>query len=207
MIDHLRGRLAGGGRDFVVVECAGVGFRVQVSAATRGDLPPDGDPCLLRTVLYVKEGGAEIFGFSTETERELFLALTGVGGVGPKSAMAVISTMGVAGVLGGAGRGDAAAFTRVPGIGKKLAQRIANELPDRLKKASVDFGRVSAEADAAAPGTPEGEAVLALASLGYARSEAQLVVSRLRGEIGETAAAELLVREALRRLAGASRRG
>src|SRR5512147_58424 len=85
MIVHLRGRLAGGGRDFVVVECAGLGFRAYVSSATRNDLPPDGESCLLRTYLHLREGAADLFGFSSETEREIFLALIGITGVGPKS--------------------------------------------------------------------------------------------------------------------------
>ncbi|MCL5966205.1 MAG: Holliday junction branch migration protein RuvA [Deltaproteobacteria bacterium] len=205
MIDHLRGRFTGGGKDFVVVECAGVGFRVHVSSVTRAELPSEGEACLIRTHLHMREGGADLFGFSTETEREVFLALTGVSGVGPKSAIAVISTMGVGGILAGVSRGDAVPFTRVPGIGKKLAQRIANELPDRLKKVSIDLEPASAVEAAVRPETPEAEAVEALVSLGYARGEAQIVASRLRKEIGSEAPAEALVREALRRLSGAGR--
>lgn len=187
-----------------MVECAGIGFRVHVSSATRSELPPEGDSCVVRTVLHAREGGPELFGFATDTEREIFLALTGVSGVGPKSAMSVISGLGVGGVLAGVSRGDPAAFARIPGIGKKLAQRIANEMPDRLKKVSIDVE----EAAGAAPGgpeSPEGEAVLALASLGYSRAEAQIVASRVRKEIGAEAAAEAIVREALRRLSGAAR--
>ena len=119
------------------MECAGIGFRAYVSAATRKELPPDGEGCLLRTHLHFREGGADLYGFSSETEREIFLATIGVSGVGPKSALAVLSVLGTGGVLAACAREDAASFTRVPGIGKKLAQRIALELPDRLKKVSV----------------------------------------------------------------------
>src|SRR4030067_1047438 len=136
MIDHPRGRLSGGGKDFVVVECAGVGFRVQVSSLTRADLPPEGESCYLRTFLHMREGGVDLFGFSSETEREIFLAIIGVSGVGPKSAVAILSVMGIAGVLSACAREDAAPFTRVPGIGKKLAQRVALELPGALKRLS-----------------------------------------------------------------------
>jgi len=99
MIDHLRGRLAGGGKDFVVLECAGIGFRARVSDETRKDLPPDGESCILRTHLHFREGGADLYGFSTDTEREIFLATIGVSGVGPKSAMAMLSVLAVPGVL------------------------------------------------------------------------------------------------------------
>src|SRR5512145_2213139 len=158
MIVHLRGRLAGGGKDFVVVECAGLGFRAYVSSATRNDLPPEGENCLLRTHLHMREGAADLFGFSSETEREIFLALIGITGVGPKSAIAVLSVLGVPGVLAACAREDVAAFTRVPGIGKKLAQRIAMELADRLKKVSVEVAGAASDAAALPPSSPEAEA-------------------------------------------------
>lgn len=203
MIDHLRGRLQGSGKDFVVVECAGIGFRVHVSGATRADLPPDGAECLLRTFLYMREGGTDLFGFSSETEREIFLALTGVGGVGPKSALSVLTVLGIGGVLAGAARGDAVAFARVPGIGKKLAQRIALELPDRLKKVAVELAPAAEGGGAAAPDVPEAEAALALVALGFPRGEAQVAVARVRRDLGADSPAEVLIREALKRMSGA----
>jgi Holliday junction DNA helicase RuvA len=201
MIDHLRGRLSGGGKDFVVLECAGVGFRAYVSGATRKDLPPEGDSCFLRTYLHFREGGGDLFGFSTETEREIFLATIGVSGVGPKSALAVLSVLGVPGVLAACAREDAATFTRVPGIGKKLAQRIALELPDRLKKVSVEFA-LSDDAAAPAPTGPEAQAAEALASLGFSRGESQLAIAAARREKGADLPPDALLREALRRLSG-----
>lgn len=202
MIDHLRGRLAGGGKDFVVVECAGIGFRAYVSASTRKELPPDGEGCVLRTHLHFREGGADLYGFSSETEREIFVSTIGVSGVGPKSAMAVLSVLGVGGVLSACAREDAAPFTRVPGIGKKLAQRIALELPDRLKKVSVEFAPAEGE-EAHPPTAPEAQAAEALAALGFSRGEAQLAVSASRREKGADLPADALIREALRRLSGA----
>jgi Holliday junction DNA helicase RuvA len=185
-----------------VVECAGIGFRAYVSAATRKELPPDGEGCLLRAHLHFREGGADLYGFSTETEREIFLAAIGVSGVGPKSAMAVLSVLGIAGVLSACAREDAASFTRVPGIGKKLAQRIALELPDRLKKVSVEFAPSEGE-EPHAPTAPEAQAAEALAGLGFFRSEAQLAVAAARREKGSELPADVLIREALRRLSGA----
>jgi holliday junction DNA helicase RuvA len=201
MIDHLRGRLAGGGKDFVVVECVGIGFRAHVSAATRKELPPEGESFLLRTHLHLREGGADLYGFSTDTEREIFLATIGVSGVGPKSALAVLSVLGVPGVLAACAREDAVAFTRVPGIGKKLAQRIALELPDRLKKVSVEFA-ASGEERTDVPTAPEAQASEALAALGFSRTEAQLAVAAARREKGADLSADLLIRESLRRLSG-----
>ena len=199
MFDHLRGRLAGGGKDFVVVECAGVGFRVHVSASTRNELPPDGEICFLRTHPHFRDGGADLYGFSTETEREIFLAAIGVSGVGPKSALAVLSVLGVSGVLAACAREDAVAFTRVPGIGKKLAQRIAMELPDRLRKVAVELSPAVVGGESP-PSAPEAEAAMALVALGFSRTESQVAVSTSRREIGGDPPAEVLVRQALKRL-------
>jgi len=200
MIDHLRGRLAGGGKDFVVVECAGIGFRVHVSASTRNELPPEGEVCFLRTHPHFRDGGADLYGFSSETEREIFLAEIGVSGVGPKSALAVLSVLGVSGVLAACAREDAVAFTRVPGIGKKLAQRIAMELPDRLRKVAIELSPAVAGGGEAPPSAPESEAAMALVALGFSRTEAQVAVSASRREIGGDPPAEVLVRQALKRL-------
>ena len=204
MIDHLRGRLAGGGKDYVVIDCAGIGFRAYVSSATRSELPADGETCLLRTHLHMREGAADLFGFSSETEREIFLALIGITGVGPKSAISVLSVLGVPGALAACAREDVAVFTRVPGIGKKLAQRIAMELPDRLKKVSIE---VAAEAPGAAarPASPEAEAAEALVALGFSRAEAQVAVARSRKELGADGPADALIRQSLKRLSGAGR--
>jgi Holliday junction DNA helicase RuvA len=179
MIDHLRGRLSGGGKDFVVLECAGVGFRVSVSSVTRSDLPPEGEACFLRTFLHMREGGSDLFGFSSETEREIFLAMIGVSGVGPRSALAVLSVMGI--------------------------QRIALELPDRLKKVSVELTPVPAGEGVEASTEPEVEAAEALIALGFPRGEAQVTVARLRKESGAGAPAEVLIRGALKRLSGPRR--
>ena len=186
----------------MVLECAGIGFRAYVSAATRKDLPPDGESCILRTHLHFREGGADLFGFSTETEREIFLATIGVSGVGPKSAMAMVSVLDVRGVLAACAREDASAFTRVPGIGKKLAQRIALELPDRLKKVSVDFAFPSGGEPTDAPTAPEAEASEALVALGFPRAQAQLAVAAVRREKGADLPTDLLIRESLRRVSG-----
>jgi Holliday junction DNA helicase RuvA len=205
MIDHLRGRLAGGGKDFVVVECAGLGFRVYVSASTRNELPPEGDICFLRTHPHFRDGGADLYGFSSEAEREIFLAAIGVSGVGPKSAISVLSVLGVSGVLAACAREDSVAFTRVPGIGKKLAQRIGLELPDRLRKVAVELSSAAVSVGDGPPSAPEDEAAQALVALGFSRGEAQIAVSRSRKEIGGNPPAETLVREALRQLSAPRR--
>ena len=204
MINHLKGCLVGNGKDFVVVECCGIGFRVYVSSATRSVLPTEGESCFLRTYLHFKEGGGDLYGFSSEAERDIFLATIGVGGVGPKSALAVISVLGVDGVLTGCARGDAAVFTQVPGIGKKLAQRIALELPDRLKKISLEFS-LAGNVEGGVANRLDEETFEALSALGFSRDEARSAIEVVRREMGAELAAETLLREALKRLSGSRR--
>jgi len=125
--------------------------------------------------------------------------------VGPKSAVSVLSVLGVSGVLAACAREDAAAFTQVPGIGKKLAQRIAMELPDRLRKVAIELSPAAGPGSDAPASAPESEAALALAALGFSRAEAQIAVSRSRKEIGGDPTAEALVRRALKQLSGPRR--
>jgi Holliday junction DNA helicase RuvA len=115
--------------------------------------------------------------------------------------MAMMSVLSVPGVLAACARGDAASFTRVPGIGKKLAQRIALELPDQLKKVSVDFATLDVEPPDL-PTAPEAQASEGLVALGFPRTEAQLAVAAVRREKGSDLPTDLLIRESLRRLSG-----
>src|SRR5512138_3185885 len=181
MIDHLKGRLRGLGKDFAVLECGGIGFRVTLTAGAVAGLPPEGEELTLRTWLQVREGGADLFGFASAAERDIFSILLSVSGVGPRSALAVLSALGDEGVLAAAARGDAAPFTRAPGIGKKLAQRMAAELPDALRKAEILLVGASASANGAAgpAAAGGGEAVEALVALGFSRFEVQAAVARL----------------------------
>lgn len=172
---------------------------MHVSASTRNELPPEGEICFLRAHPHFRDGGADLYGFSTETEREIFLAAIGVSGVGPKSALAVLSVLGVSGVLAACAREDVVAFTRVQGIGKKLAQRIALELPDRLRKVAVELSPAVVGGESP-PSAPEAEAAMALVALGFSRTEAQVAVSTSRRKIGGDPPAEVLVRQALKHL-------
>jgi Holliday junction DNA helicase RuvA len=152
----------------------------------------------------VREGGADLFGFASATERDIFLCLLSVSGVGPRSALAVLSALGADGVLSSAARADASAFSRAPGIGKKLALRIAAEIPDVLRKGEIAPGPAG-DGGAAPSSPPSGtaEAVEALVSLGFSRYDVQAAVARLSRE-GAAESSEL-VRRALPLLTGGSR--
>lgn len=195
MIAFLRGRVAGRGPGWTELDVGGIGFRLTLSDHGSAALPPPGEEATVPTALVVREDGAELFGFRDDAERASFRALTAVATIGPKTAIAVLSILTPSLLAQAVEAEDLAALTRVPGIGRKTAQRLVLELKGRL---------TSAEAAPAGPATgrvhgPEGEARAALLSLGYSAAEAAAAIDAARGEAQDTGA---LVRAALRRLAG-----
>ncbi len=195
MIAQLRGRLvarfATRAPAEVVVDVGGVGYLVQVPAGLA--LPAVGEPVELHTSLQVREDSMTLYGFANWEARQLFELLLTTSGVGPKLALAVLSTLSPDALTRAVADGDADAFTLVPGVGRKLAQRLLLELNDKL----------GATEPALAPAgnghnSSLGEVRLALLELGYSPAEAQRAIEPLdpRDEVGE------LLRAALRSLAG-----
>lgn len=184
MIVSLRGTLAAVEQNFVVVECAGVGYGVRTTAGTLGRLPKMGQELKLFTCLNIREDAAELFGFIDRTELEGFRMLTGVSGVGPKAALAILSELGGQQLMLAVAGGDAKSITRAPGVGPKLASRIVLELKDKVPN---DF--FSPENGGGAFSLPPqentgaGEAVSALVTLGYSQQEAASAVGRLSPEL------------------------
>ena len=132
MIALLRGEVAVRRPDHVVVECAGVGYRLAVSAETLRQVPAAGKKVTLHSHLVVRDDQLALYGFSTEEERDLFLMLLGVQAVGPKVALAVLSGGPPRELLSAIAAGDAARFQAVPGIGKRTAERIIVELREKV---------------------------------------------------------------------------
>src|SRR5215211_5072791 len=124
MIASVRGLVTVRRPDHVVVECAGVGYRLAVSAHTMRSVPAAGREVVLHTHLVLRDDGMQLYGFASEEERELFLMLIGVQGVGPKVALAVLSGGSSRELLSAIAAGDAGRFQAVPGIGKRTADRI-----------------------------------------------------------------------------------
>ena len=177
-----------------LVDVGGVGYEVELSAGARADLPPLGGDVALYTHLLVREDVQQLYGFASRSERELFRAVLRISGVGPKLALSLVSTFDGDQLAHAAADGDPGRLTRVPGIGRKTAQRMLLELKDRLAEFAVTpaAGRSGVDASAAA------EAETALIALGYRPSDAaQLVL-----DVGDQdMAAEAIVREALRAVA------
>ncbi len=196
MIGHLRGRLMAKSPPTLLVDVNGVGYEVEAPMSTIFDLPPVGEQVTLVTHFHVREDAQILFGFLTTSERTLFRLLLKVNGVGAKMALAVLSSMNPAEfrvcVLGG----DQAALTRIPGIGKKTAERLIVEMRDRLEK-DTGFGEASAVAQVgdSAGQDPVAEATEALMALGYRPQEASRLV---RAVSAQGLSSEEMIRQALK---------
>jgi Holliday junction DNA helicase RuvA len=177
--------------DHVVVDCGGVGYRLAVSAQTLRHVPPVGKQVTLHAHLIPRDDALNLFGFASEDERDLFLALIGVQSVGPKVALAVLSGGSTRELLSAIATGDAARFQAVPGIGKRTAERIIVELREKVAPPSEDDGiSITRAVDA---DDPHGLAREGLLGLGFAPPEVDALLADIEGE-----SAEALIAAALR---------
>ena len=179
MFAHIEGTVAEKNADSIVLDVHGVGFLLTVSGATLAAAPAAGERMKLYTVLNVREDAMELFGFYSREEKRMFERLRSVSGVGPRMALSILSSMPLNDLSIALVAGDAAALTRVPGIGKKTAQRLVLELRDKVDDAELTGQSAAAAAPA---GSAESEAIAALMALGYASSEAARAVSAVAGK-------------------------
>lgn len=196
MIGRLSGVLLYKKPPELMVEVNGVGYEVAAPMSTFYQLPETGSQVTLHTHLVVREDAQLLYGFATENERELFRSLLKVSGVGPKVALAILSGVSVDDFVRCVRDGDASRLVRLPGIGKKTAERLIVEMKDR-----VDGWGVSKETKPSAAAEPISianspihEAVAALVSLGYSPPEASKMITRLETQ-GRTS--EQIIRAAL----------
>ena len=171
MIATLRGEIIQIEDNALVIEVGGVGLRVFVPAQVRGRMKT-GEAILLYTHLVVREDALTLYGFESQSDRELFNMLLGVDGVGPKVALSVLSTLTVDAVQRAVFTDEAELLSRVPGVGKKTAQKIALHLKDRLKPLDA-LSKIASMSDA------DSEVLAALTALGYSVIEAQTAIQAL----------------------------
>lgn len=203
MIAHLRGELVASTADSVVLDVNGVGYRCLVPSSTRSRLPASGQTVLLHTSLQVREDSMTLYGFLTSAEYDLFELLLRVDGVGPKVALGVLSSTTPDSFRRAIAFEDITALCRVPGIGKKTAQRMVLDLKEKVGSVGPNTGveHIGLNAALAEPaGDAFGEAIDALISLGYARADAAQALDRARKEAGEAPTVEALVRLGLKHL-------
>ncbi|MDE2234056.1 MAG: Holliday junction branch migration protein RuvA [Gammaproteobacteria bacterium] len=192
MIGLLRGVILHRHPPHLLIDVHGVGYEIESPMSTFYDLPDTGAEVLLYTHLVVREDAHILFGFATETERRLFRALIRVNGVGPRLALTILSGVNVETFARSVLDNDTAALTRLPGIGKKTAERLIVEMRDRLEEA------ISIDAAITGKPNPRDEALSALVSLGYKPQEAARM---LRGVPDSGISSEEIIRRALQNAA------
>ena len=183
MIALVRGEVAIRRPDHVVVDCGGIGYRLAVSAQTLKHVPRVGQPVTLHAHLIPRDDALNLFGFHSEEERDLFLALIGVQSVGPKVALAVLSGGPPRELISAIATGDAARFQAVPGIGKRTAERIIVELREKVAPPPDDDAiSITRTADADDPKALAREGLL---GLGFSPPEADALLADVEGESPE----------------------
>lgn len=204
MIAQLSGKLVQKQPNTVIIDVGGVGYDVTIPVSTFYELGEPGTDVSLKIHTHVREDALQLFGFWTGREKELFLKLTSVSGVGPKLAITMLSGMPAGELINAITNNDFSRLTSIPGVGRKTAERVVVELRDKLAEISLQ----SREADRAtshesAPGEAavRDDTIAALMALGYPKAIAERAVSFALREEGERTI-EAVLKRALRRLSG-----
>lgn len=197
MFYYVNGVVAHMAPNLAVVDCGGVGYACRTTSYTLSSLQT-GEKAKLYTYLNVREDAMELYGFSTEKEKNCFQMLIGVSGVGPKAALSILSATTPEGLASSIITGDEKALTVAPGIGKKIAQRVILELKDKLAKGQLPAGEAYGGSGVTViPQDKTSEATAALAVLGYQPGE---IAAALKGIDIAALSLEDVVRQALRKM-------
>jgi len=197
MIAHLRGTVFEKHPNEVIVEAAGVGYEVQIPISTYTSLPDVGASVSLRIYTHVREDAFLLFGFATSDEKFVFERLIAVSGIGPKLAITVLSGLATGDLVAAIRGGDVPRLVRIPGVGKKTAERMVLELKDKLAAAGAgEIATGQAVAGGPALSGLEGDVLSALQNLGCSRAAAEEAVRKAR-EKGAEEAFEPLFRAAM----------
>lgn len=195
MIAFLRGKLIHKDPTFVIIEVGGVGYHVHISLQTYSEIK-DQENILLYTHLSIREDAHVLFGFSKEGEKKMFQLLISVNGVGPSTAIVMLSYMSIDELRSAIVHDDATTLQKIKGIGGKTAQRVIIELKDKLKKDSYE--EIIPSATGVRHNTLRNEALSALITLGISRNVAEKSVDAVLKKSGNTVTLEDLVKQALK---------
>lgn len=203
MISYIKGTLEDVWEDAVIVETGGIGYHVYVPLSVMDRLPRTGTSIQLFTSLQVREDSMTIYGFLTREDRQMFLQLLGVSGIGPKAALGLLSAMRADDLRLAIVSGDVKAISRAPGIGPKTAQRMILDLKDKISLEDIlpggsNVGAFQAETAPAELAGSVREAIEALIALGYSASESQKAVRQVEG--ADAMSAEAILKASLRYL-------
>jgi Holliday junction DNA helicase RuvA len=197
MYAYIKGKLAAKSNEYVIVDNGGIGYKIFTAFSTIESIGSEGDDVKLFTHHYVREDNINLFGFRSMEELSMFEMLLSVSGVGPKAAIAVLSTLSPSKFSLCVITDDAKSLTKAQGIGLKTAQRIILELRDKIKKEDITSITQSGSVDTPSDSSVTGEAISALMVLGYSPIEARNAVSAVYKEGTEL---EVLIKAALKSL-------
>ena len=200
MIAFLRGKITFLEGNAVVLDVCGVGYRVFIPVSCQSRLPGMGEEALLLTYLSVREDSLHLYGFIDQAERELFVMLLNVGGIGPKGALSVLSFLSPPQLYLAVAQEDVKTVMKVPGVGKKTAQRLILELKDKLKGREEPQVEVGSSVLGSVGQNDADDALFALEALGYSVSEAIAAVQQVLSSSGQEISASELLRLALQKL-------
>ncbi len=200
MIGFLEGKIRAKSPEYVIVDVNGVGYYVQVPLSTFYDMPEIGQPVSLNIHTHVREDAIQLFGFRTVAEKEMFLLLTGVNGVGPRLAINIISGLSPDELRAVVLQQDHMRLKNIPGVGKKIAERVMLELRDKVQGKTKDKPE-PAQPFAGGGSNAFADAFSALVNLGYRPAEAEKALKRARDILGENPSLEQLLKHALKALA------
>lgn len=196
MINHVKGILEGVKQDSIIVDVNGLGFRIYYPYTMIGKLPSVGQEVKVYTYLHMREDGSALYGFSTADERDFFEQLISVSGVGPKVGQSILATIPATDVRFAIATEDVNKLTKVPGVGKKTAQRMVLELKDKIGKLTLETEMEGIELSPM-PKEAAADAISALMALGYAYNEAAKAVGKVRKELGAELSLESTIKKAL----------
>ena len=197
MIDYVSGSLATKKPTQAVIDVGGIGYRILIPASTYERLPEPGEDAVLLTHHHVREDAVTLFGFISAEERRVFELMLGVSGIGPKLALAALSALRPSEIKQRIVDRDVAMLTRIPGVGKKTAERLVIELRDRFEKDGFEGGASSGETSAS-DANFRADAMAALEALGLSRSAAEKAVLGVLRKDPAIRNAEEIIRLALR---------
>ncbi len=200
MIAHLTGKLLYKSPEFSLVDVNGVGYQVFIPLSTFYELPECESPVGLHTYTHVREDALQLYGFKTVAEKAMFISLISISGIGPKLALNVLSGIDVAELEEAILKGDVHRICRVPGVGKKTAERIVVELRDKIGKKAPELA-VETVARKDEGKKSYDDAVSALVNLGYKKPAAEEALRGVSGDAVEAISLEQLLRRALQTLA------
>ena len=204
MIAYLFGKLLEKEANLIIVDVGGVGYEVIIPLSTFYDLGEIGEDVSLRIYTYVREDVLQLFGFKTIRERELFLLLISVSGIGPKSAVTALSGMSADEIIGAIRQNNLARLNSIPGVGRKTAERLVIELRDKIAKLSaVSAEEMKAEGITSTQASGDDvydDAISALVNLGYQRNAAEKALKQAMQE-GTEMSVQKLLRRSLQLLA------